>query len=145
MPLPPMAKILDSAEGLRFSTVGPRAVRAGGIWQASEAQRAAASRALERELNLELRDHVERLAADCVRDGASKTEARHSALLEFGGLAQTQEECPRRPRRRTGTKLLQRHTPGLAQSAQSGNRFFRARCVPRNYGGAAPGDAVEYA
>jgi ATP-dependent exoDNAse (exonuclease V) alpha subunit len=57
--------------------------------------------------------------------------------------------------KRSGRHERQRFTPGIRGSivdaeiglragAQSGNGF-RARCVPRNQGGAAPGDAVECA
>lgn len=46
------------------------------------------------------------------------------ALLEFRTAAQA---MPRD---------AERHTPGLAQSAQRGTFFACARCVPRNYGGA---------
>ena len=48
---------------------------------------------LERELDRELRDHVERLAADHVRAGLPGGEARRRARLEFGGLDQIKELC----------------------------------------------------
>jgi len=50
-------------------------------------------RKLDTELDAELRDHIDRLSARFVREGASEGEARRNALLEFGGLAQIQEAC----------------------------------------------------
>ena len=48
---------------------------------------------LEGELDRELRDHVERQAADHVRAGLPEAEARRRARLEFGGLDQVKELC----------------------------------------------------
>ena len=48
---------------------------------------------LERELDAELRYHVERLTQDYMREGLSEAEARRRARLEFGGLDQMKEEC----------------------------------------------------
>src|SRR5262245_45890500 len=48
---------------------------------------------LERQLDAELRDHIERLVADYVAEGASEAEARRQAALEFGGLDQVKELC----------------------------------------------------
>ncbi len=48
---------------------------------------------LERELNAELRDHVERQVADHVRAGMSAREARRRVRLEFGDLEQVKELC----------------------------------------------------
>jgi hypothetical protein len=47
----------------------------------------------ERELDAELRDHLERLSADYVAAGMSADEARRRARLEFGGLDQTKAAC----------------------------------------------------
>ena len=47
----------------------------------------------EDELDRELRDHVERQAADHVRAGMPPREARRRARLEFGGLDQIKELC----------------------------------------------------
>ncbi|MCY4662353.1 MAG: ABC transporter permease [Acidobacteria bacterium] len=47
----------------------------------------------ERELDAELRDHVERQVADHVRAGMSVREARRRARLDFGGLDQVKERC----------------------------------------------------
>jgi putative ABC transport system permease protein len=57
-------------------------------------------RALERELDAELRDHIEREVADGVRSGQSDAEVRRDIRLRFGGLDQVKEACRdvRRPR-----------------------------------------------
>jgi predicted permease len=49
-------------------------------------------RRLERELDRELRDHMERRIDDLQRSGASVADARRQAALEFGVLAQVREE-----------------------------------------------------
>jgi putative ABC transport system permease protein len=46
----------------------------------------------ERELDEELRDHVEREAAERVRRGEAPAAARRAALLAFGGVERTKEE-----------------------------------------------------
>lgn len=48
---------------------------------------------LERQLDAELRDHVDRLIADNIRAGMSDEEARRAARLEFGGVDQLKEDC----------------------------------------------------
>ncbi|MGH9351247.1 MAG: permease prefix domain 1-containing protein [Terriglobia bacterium] len=48
---------------------------------------------VERELDAELRDHIERAAAENIRKGMTESEARRAALLTFGGLEQAKEEC----------------------------------------------------
>ena len=47
---------------------------------------------MERELERELRYHVERRIDDLRSGGVSDTEARRQAAIEFGGIAQVQEE-----------------------------------------------------
>lgn len=47
----------------------------------------------ERQLDAELRFHLERQIADYVTTGMSPEEARRRARLEFGGLDQVKEEC----------------------------------------------------
>ena len=47
---------------------------------------------LERDLERELRYHVERRVADKTAEGLSKAEARRQVALEFGGVAQVQED-----------------------------------------------------
>jgi predicted permease len=48
---------------------------------------------LDRELDEELRFHLEREAEEYVRRGMRPSEARRAALLRFGGLQQIREEC----------------------------------------------------
>ena len=47
----------------------------------------------EKELDAELRDHVERQVADHIRDGLPEREARRRTRLEFGGLDHVKEMC----------------------------------------------------
>src|SRR5262245_44921944 len=48
---------------------------------------------LERQLDVELRDHFERQVADYIAEGSSDADARRRAALEFGGLDQIKELC----------------------------------------------------
>src|SRR6266536_5347676 len=48
---------------------------------------------LERQLDAELRDHLERLTADYVAAGMDEAAARRKARLEFGGLDQMKDAC----------------------------------------------------
>jgi predicted permease len=50
-------------------------------------------RALERELDAELRDHIEREVAAGVRTGDSEADVRRQIRLTSGGLDQVKEEC----------------------------------------------------
>jgi putative ABC transport system permease protein len=50
-------------------------------------------RALERELDAELRDHIERELAAGVRAGQSEADVRRRIRLTFGGLDQLKEAC----------------------------------------------------
>ena len=47
---------------------------------------------LERDLDRELRYHLDRRVEDLIEDGLSESEARRQASLEFGGVPQVQEE-----------------------------------------------------
>jgi putative ABC transport system permease protein len=49
--------------------------------------------ALDRQLDAELRDHLERQIADYIAAGMSPSEARRKARLTFGGLDQVKESC----------------------------------------------------
>jgi predicted permease len=60
------------------------------------------SRRVERELDAELRDHIECQVAEYISDGCSEDEARRRARLEFGGLDQVKELC----RDARGTRLI---------------------------------------
>ena len=48
---------------------------------------------LDRQLDAELRDHLDRLTADYVAGGMNPREAQRKARLEFGGLDQVKEDC----------------------------------------------------
>jgi predicted permease len=48
---------------------------------------------LDRQLDAELRDHLDRLTADYVAGGMDEREARRTARLHFGGLDQMKEAC----------------------------------------------------
>jgi putative ABC transport system permease protein len=48
---------------------------------------------LEREMEAELRYHIEARAADLAAGGLTSAEAQRQAKLEFGGLEQMKEEC----------------------------------------------------
>jgi len=58
---------------------------------------------LERELDEELRYHLEHQAARNLRDGMSSDDARHSALKTFGPIERSKEEC----RDARGVRLLE--------------------------------------
>ncbi|HEY2981503.1 MAG TPA: ABC transporter permease [Anaerolineales bacterium] len=47
---------------------------------------------MEQDLDRELRYHLDRRAEDLMKSGLSETEARRQAAVEFGGVAQVQEE-----------------------------------------------------
>ena len=74
------------------------------------------SRRAERELDAELRDHLERQVADFKSAGFSDAEARRRARLEFGGLDQTKELC----RDARGTRLIEE----IVQDAGYALRLF---------------------
>ena len=48
-------------------------------------------RACERELDQEIRAHIELLVEENLRKGMSPVDARHAALRDFGGIEQTKE------------------------------------------------------
>src|SRR5215510_11687498 len=77
----------------------------------------------EKQLDSELRFHIEQLTADYVNSGMSPAEAQRRAKIEFGGLEGVKEEC-RESRRvhlietllqdvRYGMRIMRR-TPGFA-------------------------------
>jgi putative ABC transport system permease protein len=49
-------------------------------------------RRMERDLDRELRYHLERRVGDLITSGVSESEARRQAAIEFGGVTQVQEE-----------------------------------------------------
>lgn len=56
-------------------------------------QRLFASKRMERDLDSEIRFHLEQQIADKVRAGVSEDEARRTTRLDFGGMAQIKEDC----------------------------------------------------
>jgi putative ABC transport system permease protein len=68
----------------------------------------------EQALDAELRDHLERLAADYVREGLDLAEARRRARLAFGGLDQVKEDC----RDARGTRWAEDLARDLGQAAR---------------------------
>lgn len=72
---------------------------------------------LERQLDAELRDHVDRLTADYMRQGVDERDARRRARLAFGGLDQIKEQC----RDARGTRWFDE----FAQDLRHGVRLLR--------------------
>jgi predicted permease len=72
---------------------------------------------LESQLDVELRDHFDRLVRDFVAQGHSASEARRLARLEFGGMDQVKEAC----RDARGTRWVDE----TAQDVRYGLRGFR--------------------
>jgi predicted permease len=58
---------------------------------------------VERQLDAELREHLERQVADYISEGMTEAAARRRARLEFGGLDQVKEQC----RDVRGTRLIE--------------------------------------
>src|SRR5438045_4696449 len=48
---------------------------------------------MEREMDAELRFHIEAFAEDLVRNGVPREEALRRARIEFGGIERAKEEC----------------------------------------------------
>jgi macrolide transport system ATP-binding/permease protein len=71
----------------------------------------------ERDMDAELRFHIDAYAQDLIRGGASQEEAQRRALVEFGGVERAKEEC----RDATGTNFLD----SLAQDLRFGLRMLR--------------------
>ena len=59
------------------------------VWIGAMARRAR----MEREMDAELRFHVEVRVEDLVRRGLGREEARRQAHMEFGGVERAKEEC----------------------------------------------------
>jgi predicted permease len=73
--------------------------------------------AVERELDEEVRFHVEQLVEQYVESGLPREEARRRARLEFGGIEQAKEQC----RDARGVNLIE----GLIQDLGYGLRMLR--------------------
>src|SRR5256886_17106476 len=48
---------------------------------------------MEREMDAELRFHIEAYAEDLIRGGVPRAEALRRARIEFGGIERAKEEC----------------------------------------------------
>lgn len=72
---------------------------------------------MERDMDAELRFHIEARAEDLIRSGISCHEALRRARIEFGGLEETKEEC----RESRGLNLLD----SLAQDLRFALRMLR--------------------
>ena len=57
---------------------------------------------MEREMDAELRFHIEAFTEDLVRSGVPREEARRRARIEFGGIERAKEEC----REARGVRLI---------------------------------------
>ena len=69
---------------------------------------------LERDLDAELRFHLERDAAQNLQSGMDQEEARYAALRAFGGVEQSREEC----RDARGVRILEEFLQDLRYSAR---------------------------
>ena len=72
---------------------------------------------MEREMDAELRFHIEAFAEDLVRRGVLREEALRRARIEFGGVERAKEEC----REARGVNFLE----SLIQDARFGLRMLR--------------------
>src|SRR3974377_2222286 len=71
---------------------------------------------IEREMDEELRFHLEARTEDLVRGGAGREEARRQAQMEFGGVERAKEEC----RDARGVNFVE----GVAQDVRYGLRVL---------------------
>jgi predicted permease len=74
---------------------------------------------VDRDLDDEIRDHLERRTADYIARGLSPEEARYAARREFGGIDQVKEECRDRWGVRLITELVEDLRYGLRQLRRS--------------------------
>ena len=72
-------------------------------------RRLVSRRRLERQLDAELADHLERFVVDLVDRGVPEAEARRRARLTFGGVDQVKEQC----RDARGTRWIDEITQDL--------------------------------
>jgi putative ABC transport system permease protein len=71
---------------------------------------------LEKEMDAELRFHIEAFAEDLVRSGVPRQEALRRARIEFGGIERAKEEC----RDARGTNFIE----SLIQDLRYGQRML---------------------
>src|SRR5262245_47680294 len=82
-------------------------------WMRAMAQRSR----MEKEMDAELRFHIEAFAEDLVRGGVPREEALRRARIEFGGVERAKEEC----REARGDNLVD----SLVQDLRFGIRMLR--------------------
>ena len=83
---------------------------------------------VEREMDAELRFHLEAFAADLVRSGVPREEAMRKARLEFGSVEQAKEEC----REARGISVIESFVHDLRHALRTQRRSwgFMAVAVP---------------
>jgi hypothetical protein len=88
---------------------------------------------LEREMDTELRFHIDAFAEDLVQSGVPREEALQRARIEFSGVERTKEEC----RDARGVTLIDSLVQDLAHCRE-------ARSQARHHGGrsCAPGHGL---
>src|SRR5205814_3272080 len=72
---------------------------------------------MEREMDAELRFHIEAFAEDLARNGVPREEAMRRARVEFGGIERAKEEC----REARGVNFLET----VVQDVRYGLRMLR--------------------
>ena len=83
----------------------------------SSARAVARRSRMEREMDAELRFHIEAFTEDLVRRGVPREEARRRARIEFGGIERAKEEC----REARGVSVID----GLLRDLRYGARILR--------------------
>ncbi len=94
-------------------------------------QRLFGRRQLDRELEVELRDHLERQVADYMREGSSEAEARRRAAANFGGIQQVKEYLPRRPGDAVAGRSRHRRALRPSHAGSQPHLHARRRAVAR--------------
>jgi len=93
---------------------------------------------MEREMDAELRFHIEVFAEDLVGSGVSREEALRRARIEFGGVARAKEECRDALALRLVDRELGQHgaqpgmgrfVPGLSRFSSAGEVTCRVGCL----------------
>jgi len=84
----------------------------------------------DRELDDELRDHLERKTEEYVAQGMTQEEAHRRARLDLGGIEQTKEKCRDTRRVRVGAAEVRRScVPAFSQHVLAQLHFYPARSL----------------